>query len=36
LEDIVEAIERISDYVGDYSQEEFQNDQNSIETCFLR
>ncbi len=31
LEDIVEAIERISEYTGDYSQEEFQNDQKTID-----
>ncbi len=31
LEDIVEAIERISEYTRDYSQEEFQNDQKTID-----
>jgi len=31
LEDITEAIERISDYIGDYSKEEFQKDQKTID-----
>jgi len=31
LEDIIEAIDRISEYIGDYSKEEFQNDQKTID-----
>lgn len=31
LEDIIEAIDRISEYLGDYSKEEFQNDQKTID-----
>jgi len=31
LEDIIEAIERIAEYIGDYSKEEFQNDQKTID-----
>jgi len=31
LEDISEAIERISDYIENYSKEEFQNDQKTID-----
>ena len=31
LEDMLEAIGNISEYVGDYSQEEFQNDQKTID-----
>jgi len=31
LEDIIEAIERISEYIGDNSKEEFLNDQKTID-----
>jgi len=31
FEDIIEASGRISDYIGDYSREEFQTDQKTID-----
>lgn len=31
LEDIIEAIDLISDYIGDFSKEEFQNDRKTID-----
>jgi uncharacterized protein with HEPN domain len=31
LDDITEAIERINDYIGDYSREDFQSDRKTID-----